>query len=186
MKHANNHESLFWQMLEKNRLVDLSQFHKPGFFEEVPLYSRFADVAFLEDYRPDEANAMLLRFSLKYLRSLISYEEHVTPFLAAITVSNFSPGDPIVPNLFVWSRPVPELYDKLRLSEPSTPFSKRIKRFVSRSDAHDRHAVLQDTEMARVFVAPSVPPYPGFVPIYVFAHTLARGGAGRRKAKQRK
>lgn len=175
MKNNNNYESRFWQILEKNRLVDLSQFHKPDFFEEVPLYTRYADISFLTDYSSDEASALLLRFALKFLRSVISYEEHDTPFFAAITVSDFSAGDPIVPNLFVWSNPVSELYEKLSLQAATTPFAKKIKRFVSQSHLPDVYEVLEDLlttpDFPRAFVAPALPPYHGFVPIYMFCKT---------------
>ena len=189
MKNTNHHESLFWQMLEKNRLVDLSQFHKPDFFEEVPLYSRYADIAFLKDHAADEASALLLRFALKFLRSVISYEEHAAPFFAAITVADFSPGDPIVPNLFVWSRPLAELYEKLKLAEATTPFGRKMKRVVSQFDLPDRHEVFEDTTtvpgLAREFVAPSLPPYHGFVPIFMFVEAQSSNRDGRRtKARE--
>jgi hypothetical protein len=173
MKKSDNHyESRFWQILEKNRLVDLSQFHKPHFFEEVPLYSRLADVSFLSEHSADEASAIVLRFALKFLKSVISYEQHDTPFFAAITVSNFSEGDPIVPNLFVWSNPLRELYDKLTLNAATTPFGEKIKRLVSQLHLPDRLFVFDDTsttaDISRAFIAPALPPYDGFVPIYMF------------------
>ena len=172
MKNNSNYESLFWQILEKNRLVDLSQFHRSDFFEEVPLYTRYADISFLSDYSRDEAGAILLRFALKFLRSVVSYEEHETPFFAAITVSDFSEDDPVVPNLFVWSKPVLELYEKLILKTAKTPFGKNIKRLVSQIHLPDLYEVLEDTstnaEFPRAFVAPAFPPYHGFVPIYLF------------------
>jgi hypothetical protein len=170
--HDTNYESLFWRILEKNRLVDLSQFHKPGFFEEVPLYTRSADISFLSDYSSDEASSILLKFALKFLKSVVSYEEHETPFFAAITVADFSAGDPIVPNLFVWSNPVRELFEKLILKAAMTPFGKKIKRLVSQFHLPDLYEVLEDTstnpDFVRAFIAPSLPPYRGFVPIYMF------------------
>ncbi len=112
MKNTNDHDSMFWRMLEKNRLVDLSQFHKPDFFEEVPLYSRYADVSFLADHSADEASIVLLKLSLKFLKSVVSYEEHDTPFFAAITVADFSPGDPMVSQTCSFGlNPVRELYE---------------------------------------------------------------------------
>jgi hypothetical protein len=168
----NDHDAMFWRMLEKNRLVDLSQFHKPDFFEEVPLYSRYADVSFLADYSADEASVVLLKLALKFLKSVVSYEEHDTPFFAAITVADFSPGDPIVPNLFVWSQPILGLYEKLKLHETTTPFGKKIKRYVSQAHLPDLYEVFEDPatvpDCPRAFVAPSLPPYHGFVPIYMF------------------
>lgn len=173
MKNSNNDdESKFWQVLEKNRLVDLSQFHRPGFFDEVPLYTRYADIAFLAKHSSAEASAILMRFALKFLRSVICYEEHDAPFFAAVTVSDFSEGDPIVPNLFVWSKPIRELLEKLSLEEPSTSFAKKVKRWVSQAHLPHSHAILEEksttSDFPRAFIAPALPPYPGFVQIYKF------------------
>jgi hypothetical protein len=46
------------------KLADLSQFHRRGAFDEVPLFSRECDITFL----PQEGNGaseILLRFALK-------------------------------------------------------------------------------------------------------------------------
>ena len=44
MKTKSQHESLLWQVLTKQRLADFSQFYAAGFFDEIPFYSRYADV----------------------------------------------------------------------------------------------------------------------------------------------
>ena len=49
MNNGNNYESRLWGLLEEEKLADLSQFHQRGFFDEVPLYSREADIDFLGD-----------------------------------------------------------------------------------------------------------------------------------------
>src|SRR5437660_1722232 len=112
MNASETNESRLWKILEKNELVDLSQFHKPSFFDEIPLYTRLADVSFLPH---DKADLVLLRFALKFMKAVISYEEHDTPYFAAITVHEFAPGEPIVPQLFVWSDPAFELFARLEL-----------------------------------------------------------------------
>jgi len=172
MKNSHDDESMFWRMLEKNRLVDLSQFHKADFYEEVPLCSRIEDIAFLADYSADDASFKLLRFALKFLKSVVSYEQHDAPYFAAITVAEISPGDPIIPSLFVWFRPILDLFEQLKLSEPATPFGRKIKRFVAQLDLPDRHEVFEDLltvpDSPREFIAPSLPPYRGFVPVYTF------------------
>jgi hypothetical protein len=170
MNDNNNYESGLWKLLEKEKLTDLSQFHQRGFFDEVSLYSRESDVDFLPD---DEkaASAILLRFSLKFLKAVIAYEEHRTAFFAAITVWSFSP-DPLVPNLFVWCGAIRELEDRLTLNEVRTPFGRRVKRLVSRLRLSDQFQVLEDTstipDSTRVFLAPTRLPYLGFVPLDTF------------------
>jgi hypothetical protein len=167
MKTRAHYDSKFWEILEKERLVDLSQFHKPRFFDEVPLYSRESEIAFLAEHTITHADVIILGFAIKFLRAVISYDEHRTPYFAAITVWDVSEGDPIVPNLFVWSGPVQQLKDKLNLGVPITPFGKRMKRLVSKLRFRSRCEVLEDTsttaEMSRVFIAPLKHSYQGFV-----------------------
>jgi hypothetical protein len=96
MNH-NNDESQFWEILTREHLVDLSQFHKPRFFDEVPFLARESDMAFLSDYPSEQANTMVLRFALKFLKSVVSYEEHLTAYFAAVTVWRLSESDPFTP-----------------------------------------------------------------------------------------
>src|SRR5438105_2600018 len=60
MTKNSDYETKLWKVLEKNQLADLSQFHRPHFFEEVPIYSRYSDISFLQECRPTEANKVLL------------------------------------------------------------------------------------------------------------------------------
>jgi Immunity protein 15 len=177
MNNSNNNESMLWKVLEKEGLADLSQFHKPRLFDEVPLFSRLSDISFLADLDSDEASAVLLRFGLKFLKSVIAYEEHRTPYFAALTIWSFSEDDPVVPNLFVWSDSISKLYDKLTLHVATTRFGKAIKRLVSQLRLPDPFEVREDTstapDMSRVFIGPSLPPYQNFVPLYTF-HKQAR------------
>src|SRR5205823_11648134 len=122
MTDSNHNESRLWKVLEKEGLVDLAQFHKPHLCDEVPLYSRLADISFLSKLDREEASAVLLRFGLKFLKAVISYEEHRTPYFAAITVWSSAEGDPVVPNLFVWFDSVSKLYDKLTLNAAKSGF----------------------------------------------------------------
>ena len=96
MIKKTNYDSVLWKILEKGRLADLSQYHASPIFEEVPLYSRLSDISFLADLLTDEANQILLEFSLKFLNSVIAYEVHRAPYLAAISVWNFSENGPMV------------------------------------------------------------------------------------------
>src|SRR5438128_6904528 len=65
------YESKFWKILEKEGLADLSQFHRFGFFDEVPFYSRLSQVSFLRGLSRDGADRVLLEFALKFLKALI-------------------------------------------------------------------------------------------------------------------
>jgi len=166
MKNGD-YESLLWKLLEKEQLADLSQFHKPHFYDEVPLYSRNADIAFLSDCTNAKANAILLGFSLKFLNSVIAYEEHPAAFFAAITIRNGSPADRIVPNLFVWSGSISRLKDKLTLETATSAFGRKIERQLSKLHLLDHFGVREESanvpDLARVFIAPLHAPYPNFV-----------------------
>ena len=165
MNNGNNYESRLWGLLEEEKLADLSQFHQRGFFDEVPLYSRESDIDFLGDGKKT-ASEILLRFALKFLKSVIAYEEHHTGYFAAITVWSLS-ADPLVPNLFVWCGAVRELEKKLALTVVTTPFGKQIKKLVQRLHLGESFEVLEDIstvpDTTRVFIAPVRPPYEGFV-----------------------
>ena len=172
----DNYEAALWEVLERGQLSRLSQFHQPHFCEEVPLYSRLSDIGFLAKLSTARQNAVLLKFSLKFLKSVISYEEHRTPYFAAVTVWRFSDDEPIVPNLFVWSDFVQKLYDKLTLQEPKSRFGKSIKRTVLQLHLPDPLEVFEDvgttSELTRLFIGPSLPPYPSFVPSHAFLKPL--------------
>ncbi len=188
MNKINSYESRLWNLLEEEKLADLSQFHQRGFFDEVPLYSRESDIDFL----PGGANAaseILLRFALKFLKSVVAYEEHRTGYFAAVTIWGFSDA-PLVPNLFVWCGAVRELVNKLTLNDVKTPFGKQIKRLVPRLRLSDQFEVLEDTstnpDAARVFIAPAQPPYQGFMSLgtlRTLANTSQRPHADTRPAR---
>lgn len=178
MKTETNYDSLFWEILAKERLVDLSQFHRTPFFEEVPLLSRASDLKFLAEHSEDEANAILLRFALKFLKSVLAYEEHGTPYFAAITVWSPSEDDLIVPNLFVWSGAIQELQERLTLHAATTPFGKKIARLIAKPRWRGRFEALEDTtttpDMSRVFVAAAEPPYRSVVTLKKFRKQISR------------
>jgi hypothetical protein len=163
------YESRLWGLLEKDKLTDLSQFHQPGSFDEVPLFSRETEIEFL--LKDDTASEILLRFALKFLKAVISYEQHPRGYFAAITVWSLS-ADPLVPNLFVWCGDVGELKEKLPLDAATTSFAKQIKKLVSKLQLGEKFQIREDTvtvpDATRVFIAPERPPYQGFVPLTAF------------------
>jgi hypothetical protein len=177
MSKNGNYESRLWAVLEKENLVDLSQFHRTGFFDEVPLFSRQEEIDFLHGRPGDEADRILLGFALKFLSSVVSYEKHRSPFVAAITAWG-SAEDPVLPNLFVWSGDIRKLRSKLVLVSPSTPFARRVKRLVPSRHTHDQFEVLQDTTTepaeTRIFISLAEPPYSGFIPLREFSKSQVR------------
>jgi hypothetical protein len=173
MTANGEYESKLWKILEKEGLADLSQFHRTGFFDEVPFYTRIADVAFLRRLTPDRADSILLEFALKFLKALIWYETPSTPFFAAITVWNAPEGELIVPNLLVCCGKVKEqIGERLELHPAKNAASKRIRTLVKHLQFVDSFEVLEDSstlaDMTRTFVGYMVPPYPNIVPLHIF------------------
>lgn len=179
MKGANNFESKIWAVLAREHLVDLSQFHKSKFFDEVPLYSRDSDTDFLSGYPTSEADKILLDFSLKFLRSVVSYQEHRSGYFAAITVWPAAEGSRLVPNLFVWCDSARALQKThLVLEAPRTPFAKSIKRLAIGRSHSTGFEILEDTATdpneSRVFISFANPPYTGFISMNNLVRTRAR------------
>jgi hypothetical protein len=170
MTNTDHYESRLWRLLEKEKLADLSQFHQSGYCDEVPLYSRESDVNFLSEGK-QPANEVLLRFALKFLRSVVAYEEHRREYVAAVTVWSLPTGL-LVPHLFVWCDAIRELKAKLSLHGVTTPFGKRLNKRVQSLRFGERFEVLEDTstipDASRVFIAPARAPYPGFAVLDTF------------------
>ena len=173
------YEARFWKILQVEGLADLSQFHRLGFFDEVPFFSRLSQVSFLRGLGRDRADRILLEFALKFLKALIWYETLQWPFLATITVWNDPEEGPIVPNLFVCSGKLKEqLGNVLQLHEPKKAASKRIRRLVKHLHLMDSVEVLEDSstlqDQTRCFIGYMVPPYPNIVPLHTFEKTLEK------------
>jgi hypothetical protein len=167
MDLMNSHyENRLWKILEKEQLADLSQFHKRGACDEVPLFSRESDIEFLWKEEGRAANAILLQFALKFLKAVIAYEEHRSGYFAAITVWSIA-AEPLVPHLFVWCKNVRQLKKSLVLDTAANPFAKQISKLVSRLHLGERFETCQDAsflaDATRVFIAPQSPPYDGFL-----------------------
>ncbi|HEV2970488.1 MAG TPA: Imm15 family immunity protein [Pirellulales bacterium] len=178
MKPNGDYESKLWKVVEKEGLADLSQYHRNGFFDEVPFFSRFKDVAFLREFGREQADAALLRFALKFLKALIWYEIPEQPFLAALTIWNNPEDELIVPNLFVCNGKVQEqVGDNLALHPAKAVGSRRIAKLLSRLHMVEPFQALEDSStapnMTRVFVGYSIPPYPNVVPLHALAKRVA-------------
>jgi hypothetical protein len=160
MIQGKQYDSLLWESLARNGLTDLSQFHSADFFDEVPLFTRESDVAFLAK-RPGARNRVLLSFALKYLRSVVAYEQHHRPFYAAITVWKFSTKESLTPNLFMYLQSIDALEEVLLLHPVTTPFGRKMETLVGSLPLSGQFEVFEDTSTVagfpRVFVGPSEP-----------------------------
>lgn len=142
----------FRRVLAHEGLDDASAFIQADFFDEIPLYSRYAQIEPL--IGPSESSdEVLLALAIEYLEEVAS---HVSPpnevqtrpahdLLLAITVWD-GDDDYIVPNLFVCHGQVRERLQKLDLREPRSPFGRKIADLVRQLDSTRRLLVLEDTD----------------------------------------
>jgi hypothetical protein len=150
-------EELLGVAVKFQGLEDLSLFHRDDFFEEVPLFTRSTDIAFLARLGREDADACLLDFGLKYLDGVLRYRVPRRAFFAAITIVDYGKSQPLVPSIFVCNGGIGErLRGRLILRPPTTAFAARIASAVGSLDGPGRHRVLQDTltvpRKTRVFV----------------------------------
>ena len=176
--NGEGHESRLWDVLAAEHLVDLSQFHRARTFDEVPLFSRASEIDFLAGYARDRADAILLDFALKFFTAAVAYEEHRTPYFAAITAWSSPEKEWVIPNFFVWSNPIGPLQNKLALHQVTTPFGKRMRRLITKKKRPIGFDVLEDnsTDVAetRVFISFAQPPYKAFVTLDRFRKSAIR------------
>src|SRR5437016_2995287 len=114
---SNQIDHQLWKILKKEKLTDLSQFHLEGSFDEIPLFSREASLQFL--LQDKAINEVLFRFGLKFLNSVIAYEQHQTGYFAALTFWD-EPAEIVIPNLFFWCGLPGDLKEKLTLGDLTT------------------------------------------------------------------
>jgi hypothetical protein len=173
MKIDPNMESRLWSVLQDEGLADLSQYDRLGFFDEVPLFSRFEQVAFLESLTVARANRILLAFGLKVLNAIVAYDLSKKPFFAALTFWDEMAAPWLVPHLFVCCGEVKEkLRGELELLSVTSPLSLRLARWLNDIDAQDRFQIYEDrtTEpsVARVLIGHRRPMFPQMVSLESF------------------
>ncbi len=172
MKTKSQDESLLWRVLAKQRLADFSQFYTAGFFDEVPFYSRYADVEFLKKRGIAKANVILVEFSLKYLNALAAYDAPQLPFLAAITVRRCGTRELLLPHVFVCHGECEErLSGHLVLRAATSSFGTAIGRLVNAARP-GAYQVLEDDltvpGQVRVFIGHRAKAHPESVAIDSF------------------
>ena len=163
MSKAKNFDSKLTRILKRQKLYDLSQYLKADFFDEIPFYARYAEVSFLKPLGREEADKILIEFSLQYLEALVQYTRLQAMSLATVTVVDLGESDFLVPNIFVCNGLVEKrLKGKLVLQEPKKLFSMRILKIVENLGLADKYQVLEDELTIpggiRVFIGHRVSP----------------------------
>jgi hypothetical protein len=135
---------------------DLASFSEPGFVGELPLYSRYQEIAFLEEFDRDFADAVMVSYGLETIDLLVNRIAFTEPFLLALTLERAEPTWPMVPKLFLCHRTdCDKLGDHLLLGPPRGPFADRVLDIIGKREKSLQ--VLQDDvtdkSQPRLFVA---------------------------------
>lgn len=133
----------FEAVLREEGLADRSQFDVSGFFDELPLFSRYRQISFLENY--GNVNDLLIELSLDYLRSIIDQRRSHAECFAAITVWHDGEAQFLVPYIFFCNGWLARRLSKLRLSPPNSVFAKSLQRTLRIAKLSSKFAVAQDT-----------------------------------------
>ena len=161
---AREYESRLWQLLGKEKLTDLSQFHRAG-CNEVPLFSRERDLKFLPRDR-GISNEIVLGFALKFLNSVIACERHPDGYFAAVTFWS-EPPEPFVPGIFVSCGAIESFKDSLPLDPVASALGQQVKSILSDMAMPEKFDIREDrstdADAIRVLVSPRKLPYRGFV-----------------------
>lgn len=141
-------------VLRDEKLDDRSRYDAPGFFDEIPLYSRYRQVAFLRKYGDPEK--LLIEFALEYLASVARAKRSPTECFASITVMEHPDAELIVPCIYLCNGRIKSRLRTLRLARPLSKFAASLKRSLEELSPTSRYALAQDTISApgnvRVFI----------------------------------
>lgn len=150
----------FESVLASELLDDLAIFAKPDFFDEVPLYSRFSQVEFLESY--GDVDSILIELALAYLQRVADAVRLRSRRFVAMTVTDCPDDEFLTPSIFVCNTSAREKLSTLQLQEPSAPFTRRIEQLVKQTKSGAGFQVMEDrslnSEEVRVFVGFESPP----------------------------
>ncbi|HET6883908.1 MAG TPA: hypothetical protein VFI31_27385 [Pirellulales bacterium] len=145
----------FEAVLEQERLVDRSLFDAPGFFDELPLYSRYTQIEFLNRY--GNADELLIQLSLDYLESVVERRRSHAECFAAITIRDQGDQEHVVPYIFLCNGWVTRRLKPLRLTPPTSELAKSLRQSLDLLSRSSKFALAQDTISSpgntRVFIA---------------------------------
>lgn len=158
------------RLVKRQTLDDSAQFTRGAFFGELPFYSRYQEIAFLEEFGREVSDRLLVAYGLDYLDKLLDELAPAEPFLAALTIDRAGRSTPLVPHVFVsHGEATKTLPGHLSLRAPSTVLARYVERLVGSFDDTVRFQVLEDfltvPRHPRVFVGPRWSAAPAWVTI---------------------
>jgi hypothetical protein len=153
----------FAAVLKAELLADIpSSFRDPTFFDEVPLYSRYAQIDFLKEY--GDVDQLLLELSLEYLQRVESeLALSKSKRFMAITVVRDDANETIVPSIFVCNSKARVRLKGLHLLPPSKGLGEYIKILMQKIGRVQDYDILEDRatvpDDVRVFISSKTPPH---------------------------
>ena len=154
------------------------------FFDEIPLYSRYHQVEFLEQY--GDVNQLLIQLSLEYLDRVASVARPAKNkrFIAITVICDDSKF--LVPSIFVCNGDFETRLKGLHLSSPSSALGKRVEALVNMANSDEDYSIFEDRQTvpddARIFISYKAPSR-GIIKIESFANGLT---APAKKTQPRK
>ncbi|MDQ3054258.1 MAG: Imm15 family immunity protein [Actinomycetota bacterium] len=154
----------FERLIKHQKLDNLEGFMEPiDLFEEVPLYSRFSQVSFLDGLLPIERNRVLIRAAAWYLCVITKYfrEAYVgrdCDFFCMLSIldwEDFNEGDLITPT-FWYTNPSQGVLDQIRLESPDSAYSTFVAEALDRDPSfkinEDLTRLPDEPHVERVYV----------------------------------
>lgn len=104
-----------------------------GYFDELPLFTTYSQIAFLDDLPPLERNRVLVRAAVAHLGRILEHAERYFAgrefdFFCAVTVTGwdfFPEGDPLTPR-FWRANTSKGVFDYLKLRPPTSEGSNTV------------------------------------------------------------
>jgi hypothetical protein len=164
----------FEAVLRDEALADRTMYDASGFFDELPLYSRYRQISFLSRF--GNVDDLLIQLSLNYLESIVNSKRSTAECFAAITLLDYADAEFLVPNIFVCNGWVSRRLRTLRLTPPASTFATSLRRRLDNLKLSTTLAAAQDTLSSpgnvRVFLGYRKAPNEHVVALPTLAKTL--------------
>ena len=159
------------RLIDRQLLDDFTPYREPDVFGGVPIFSRYKEVEFLEEFGRETADRLLLIFGLDTLDSFLAMGSITPGTMFALEIDRYSQEDPIIPRIFAANpADAAEMVGHMRLREPRSRFGRWALKTISSLGDDARFLVLEEQPAAvadqrRVFVGPRAAIAPGLMTI---------------------
>ena len=162
----------FGRLLAAGDLLDFDRLMvHDGYFDELPLFATYPEIAFLDGLPPQDRDRVLVRAAVAHLGRVLDHAadffgDGEPDFFCAVTVTGWDyreEGDPLVPR-FWRANPSRGVFDHLRLDPPVSEGSALVADFLDHDPSYplndDIVERFGDRRLERVFVQRADHPVP--------------------------